>query len=68
MEPDRIRYQFKKYQFDPDTFKGISKQDFGVTIRYLEKGILHGRFYKSVKFLVISSYFTRLGVIDCFVN
>ena len=68
MDSQRIKYKFKKYQFDPDTFKGISKQDFGVTIRYLENGVLHGSFHKSVKFLVISSYFTRLGVIDCFVN
>jgi len=63
-----IKYTFKKFQFSPDTFRGLSKHDFGVTMKYLEEGVLHGCFRKSVKFLVISSYFTRLGVIDCFVN
>lgn len=68
MNRPQIKYTFKKFQFSPDTFKGLSKHDFGITMKYLEEGVLHGSFHKSVKFLVISSYFTRLGVIDCFVN
>jgi hypothetical protein len=46
----------------------MSKEEFRVTLKYLEQGVLHGRFRRSIKFLVISSYFTRLGVVDCFVN
>lgn len=65
---NRIKYEFKKFEFSPDAFKGMSKEEFRVTLKYLEQGVLHGRFRKSTKFLVISSYFTRLGVIDCFVN
>ncbi len=68
MNRPQIKYTFKKFQFNPETFQGLSKHDFGITMKYLEEGALHGRFNKSVKFLVISSYFTRLGVIDCFVN
>lgn len=68
MNRPQIKYTFKKFQFSPDTFRGLSKHDFGITMKYLEEGVLHGSFSRSVKFLVISSYFTRLGVIDCFVN
>ncbi len=48
-------------------FRGISREEFEIFFRHVE-ALTCNRFIPAKKILVVSSFWTRLGVIDCFVN
>lgn len=63
----RIIYRFREFDYTPQAFKGMSPEEFGLIYRLLDETSPAG-FRKAHGFVVIESFCTRLGVIDCFVN
>ena len=64
---DRIKYRFKEFDYTPPAFTGMSLDDFRLICRYLDD-VTPAGFRTAHGFVVIASFLTRLGVIDCFVN
>ena len=67
MKLNRITYRFKKLDQGPRPFKGMSIEEFRLICRYLDD-LTPAGFRKAGGFVVVASFSTRLGVIDCFVN
>lgn len=67
MRLNRIKYQFKEFEYRPSAFKGLSTEEFRLFFKYLDD-ITPDGFRKASSFVIIASLNTRLGVIDCFVN
>ena len=63
MRPNRIKYKFTEYSYTHRLFKGMSAVEFRAIASYLDALAL-----TNTRFVVIVSFSTRLGVIDCFVN
>ncbi len=68
MRLNRIKYTFKGVQKSPRIFKGMSGEAFEITMRYLGDRVLKAGSGRAHDIVVIASFRTRLGVIDCFVN
>ena len=51
----------------PPPFRGMTMEEFRLICRYLDD-IAPPGFRKGRGFVVVASFSTRLGVIDCFVN
>ena len=62
-----MKYTFKEFDYTPPAFKGMSMEDFRLICKYLDD-ITPAGFRKARGIVVITSFYTRLGVIDCFVN
>ena len=67
MRLKKMKYQFKEFDHTPPAFTGMSLEDFRLVCNYLDDVTPPG-FRKAHGFAVIASIYTRLGVIDCFVN
>lgn len=68
MKLDKIKYTFKNPQRGPVIFRGISGEQFEITMKYIDDLVLKPRSGRIHDLVVIASVRTRLGVIDCFVN
>ncbi len=68
MRLNKITYTFRGLRKGPIIFKGMSGEAFELTMNYLDKRVLKPRSSRANDFVVIASFRTRLGVIDCFVN
>ena len=64
---NRIVYRFKEFHGHQHMFHGLTREEFEAFFRHVEK-ITRNRFIPGKKVLVAASFWTRLGVIDCFVN
>ena len=64
----KIKYSFRGLRKNPLIFRGMSGESFELTMKYLDDRVLRGRPEPAHDVVVIASFRTRLGVIDCFVN
>ncbi len=62
-----MRYMFKEFDQGPPPFRGMSIEEFRLICSYLDE-ITPSGFRRANGFVVVASFSTRLGVIDCFVN
>ncbi len=67
MEKRNVKYTFKEFGKGPPPFRGMSVEEFQLICRYLDD-ITPTGFRKAVGFIVVASFSTKVGVIDCFVN